>query len=293
MKESVSTSFGAPALDSRGPEWRCLGLFLTLGTAFFLLAVVGAAFVPLSWPDAIRRSAHPTIFVPLAVALTVRLVRRDASELAPAALFDPWPVGRVSTHWFLRGIALGCISALVFALAFGLRWVPNSQWSGTSAALILWAILSTAAAEEIAFRGYGFWRLIRLVGFWPAQVIVAGLFVVSHLTLGGYRLLPALVGNVTGSLLYGAAFARTRGVAAPIALHSGWNVAQHLLLSPLDLSATPLVPTFPHSPSVREYGAMLIIVGIVMVAAAVGIIGWRASRCDPTDAEGPRPKGAA
>ena len=109
-----------------------------------------------------------------------------------------------------------CISALVFALAFGLRWVPNSQWSGTSAALILWAILSTAAAEEIAFRGYGFWRLIRLVGFWPAQVIVAGLFVVSHLTLGGYRLLPALVGNVTGSLLYGAAFAFGPTRSSPI-----------------------------------------------------------------------------
>jgi membrane protease YdiL (CAAX protease family) len=130
----------------------------------------------------------------------------------------------------------------------------------------------TAAAEEIAFRGYAFWRLIRLVGFWPAQAIVAALFVISHLTLGGSGFFPALVGNVTGSVLYGVAFARTRGIAAPIALHSGWNIAQHTLLSPLDPSATPLVPTFSHQPTTSLYAAMLGVVGAVMVAATIGIL---------------------
>jgi membrane protease YdiL (CAAX protease family) len=271
----LAEQFGAAAPDARGAEWRRLGLFLAFGTAFFLFAIVGAAFVPLGWPDAIRRSAHPAIFVPLAVALTVRMLRRDARELAPEVLFDPWPVGRMSLPWLLLGSALAGAVALTFALAFGLRWAPNLRWSGAGAALMLWAIVLTAAAEELAFRGYGLWRLMRLVGFWPAQAIVAALFVVSHLTLGGSALLPALVGNVTGSVLYGVAFARTRGVAAPIALHSGWNIAQHLLLSPLDPSATPLVPTFPHVATGREYAAMLAIVGIVMAATAVAILKGR------------------
>ena len=199
------------------------------------------------------------------------MLRKDAKELAPADLFDPLPVGRRSILWLLIGIVLASIVALMFALAFGLRWIPNSQWSRASAALILWAIVLTAAAEEIAFRGYALWRLMRLIGFWPAQAIIAAFFVVSHLTLGGSSLLPSLVGNVTGSVLYGIVFARTRGVAAPIALHSGWNIAQHFLLSPLNPSATPLVPTFPHAPTGREYGAMLAIVGMVMAAAAVWI----------------------
>jgi membrane protease YdiL (CAAX protease family) len=136
---------------------------------------------------------------------------------------------------------------------------------------MLWAILLTAAAEEFAFRGYGLWRLLRLVGFWPAQAIVAAFFVVSHRTLGGESFLPALVGNVTGSVLYGVAFARTRGVAAPIALHSGWNIVQHLFLSPLDPTATPLVPTFPHPPTGTEYAEMLAVVGFAMAAAAAAI----------------------
>lgn len=260
---------------SRSAEWKRLGLFLAFGAAIFLLAVVGAAFVPFSWPDAIRRSAHPTIFVPLAVALMVTMLGRDARELPAAALFNPWPVGRKSIKWLLLGIVLACVVALTFVLAFGLRWTPNPRWSGINAALILWAILLTAAAEEIAFRGYALWRLMRLVGYWPAQAIVASFFVVSHLTLGGESLLPALVGNVTGSVLYGVTFARTRGLAAPIALHSGWNIAQHFLLSPLDPSATPLVPVFPHVPDGREYAAMLAIVGLVMAATAVGILKGR------------------
>lgn len=199
------------------------------------------------------------------------MLRRDAKGLAPADLFDPWPVRRRSIPWLFVGILLSCIVASVFVLALGLRWIPNSQWSGASTVLMLWAIVWTAAAEEIAFRGYALWRLMTLIGFWPAQAIIAALFVVSHLTLGGSSLLPALVGNVTGSVLYGIVFARTRGIAAPIALHSGWNIAQHLLLSPLNPSATPLVPNFPHVPTGREYAAMLAIVGMVMATAAIWI----------------------
>jgi membrane protease YdiL (CAAX protease family) len=275
MRDSLGARFGAAAPDSRSTEWKRLGVFLALGAAIFLLAVVGAGFVPFSWPDSIRRSAHPTIFVPLAIALTVRMVRKDASEIAPSALFNPWPFGRLSVYWLLLGCMLACIVVVTFVFAFDLRWTQNPQWSGANVALMLWAIVLTAAAEEIAFRGYVLWRLTRLVGFWRAQAVVATFFVISHLTLGGYTFLPALVGNVTGSVLYGVAFARTRGIAGPIALHSGWNIVQHLLLSPLNPSATPLIPTFPHVPTERESAAMLGIVGIVMAVAAVGIFRGR------------------
>jgi len=200
------------------------------------------------------------------------MIRADARQLGPSPLFNPWPVGRPSVRWFLLGAALACFVALTFALAFTLRWNPNPDSSGASEAWILWAIVLTAAAEELAFRGYAFWRLMRLIGFWPAQAIVAAIFTVSHITLGGYGLIPALGGTVAGSALYGAAFARTRGLSAPIALHSGWNIAQHLLLSPLDHSATPFVPTFPHLPTGREYAGMLAIVTIVLVTATIGIL---------------------
>src|SRR5256885_15476628 len=120
--KSVADSFGSAAPDIMRAEWRRLALFIAMGAGLFLLAVVGAAFVPFSWPDPIRRSAHPMIFVPLALALTVKMLRKDASELPREVLFDPWPIRRVSIPWLVLGSALACIVALVFALAFGLRW---------------------------------------------------------------------------------------------------------------------------------------------------------------------------
>jgi membrane protease YdiL (CAAX protease family) len=272
MTSRVSRSFHRISEGAPRVEWTRLGLFVAAGTALFLLAVAGAAFVPKGWPDAIRRSAHPTIFVPMALLLTIRMLRRDARDLGPAPFFDPRPITRATPFWLLFGGVLAGIVALTFVVGFGLRWAPNLHSSASRLLGILWAIVLTAAAEEIAFRGYAFWRLTRIAGFWPAQAVVAALFAVSHLTLGGYKLLPALVGNVTGSVLYGVAFARTRGLAAPTALHSGWNIVQHLLLSPLDPSATPLVPTFPHTPTGGEYAAMLAIIGIVMAATTVGIL---------------------
>lgn len=74
-----------------------------------------------------------------------------------------------------------------------------------------------------------------------------------------------------GSILYGIVFVRTRGLAAPLALHVGWNVAQHLLLSPLEPSAAILTPTFLHPMSTYEYVSMLLIIGSAMAIAAAGI----------------------
>ncbi len=218
--------FGTPATPRlRATEWKRLGVFLAFGFAAFLVAIVGASFVPLGLPDALRRWMHPNIFVPLGTALTVLMLRRDFSDIPASERFNPWPVAWSSASWFVAG--------------------------------------------EIGFRGYAFWRLIRLIGFWPAQAIVAGLFIVSHFTLGGYALLPSLVGIVAGSVLFGVVFARTQNLAAPIALHTGWNVSQHLLLSPLDPTATPLVVRFPHTPSRGEYALMLVWVALVMVAGTV------------------------
>jgi len=274
--ELVTRHFGTPATPRlRATEWKRLGVFLAFGVAAFLLAVVGAAFVPLSLPDALRRWAHPNIFVPLCITLTVLMLRRDASEMPVSERFNPWPVGRSSAGWFVAGVALLAATLPVFVLAFGLRWSTNGTFSGTALTLTLWGIFMTAAAEEFGFRGYAFWRLIRLIGFWPAQAIVAGLFIVSHLTLGGFALLPALVGTLTGSLLFGAVFARTQSVAAPIALHTGWNLCQHLLLSPLDPIATPLLVRFPHAPSPGEYALMLVWVGLVMVTGTVVALRFR------------------
>jgi membrane protease YdiL (CAAX protease family) len=268
--ELLTPGFGTPATSRlRATEWKRLGVFLALSVAAFLFAVAGASFIPLSLPDLLRRWAHPNIFVPLGTAITILMLRRDFSDLSASEQFKPWPISKSSAGWLVAGAGLLALTIPVFVFAFGLRWSNNGAFSGTAMAFTLWGIIITAAAEEIGFRGYAFWRLIRLIGFWPAQATVAGLFSLSHLTFGGYTLVPALVGTVTGSLLFGAVFARTRSLAAPIALHTGWNLSQHLLLSPLDPTATPLLVRFPHAPSKGEVTLMLAWVGLVMAVSTV------------------------
>ncbi len=165
--ESVTRRFGTPeSFQLRKTEWKRLGVFLAFGLAAFLFAVVGAAFVPLGLPDTLRRWAHPTIFVPLGTLITARMLRRDANDVPKSELFSPWPVGMSSAGWLVAGVALLAATIPVFVIAFGLRWSANQAFSSTATALTLWGVVITAAAEEIAFRGYAFWKLIRLMGFW-------------------------------------------------------------------------------------------------------------------------------
>lgn len=260
-------------IAQRPAEWERLRIFLALGVGAFVVAFVLSAFVPLAWPDTIRHSRHSVIFTPLIVLITTRMLRQDALTVPASERFNPWPVARVTPTWLMIGASLSVVAALAFFVLFGLRWSPSALFRPAAfAVMTLWSIPLIAAAEEYAFRGYAFWRLMRLFGFWPAQLVVAGLFAVSHMTFGGFAVFPALVGTVIGSLLYGVVFDRARGIAAPIAVHTGWNVAQHLLLSPLDPTATLLMPRFPHEPSGVEYSWMVSVVAIVMVVGMVGLI---------------------
>ncbi|MBL0053002.1 MAG: CPBP family intramembrane metalloprotease [Bacteroidetes bacterium] len=51
----------------------------------------------------------------------------------------------------------------------------STIWSGFSIFLL------AAIAEELLFRGFLFQRLIQAFGNWPAQLIIASLFLLTHL----------------------------------------------------------------------------------------------------------------
>ncbi len=85
--------------------------------------------------------------------------------------------------------------------------------------------LFLSAFEEVGFRGYPMRRLLHVFDTWPALLIVAPVFVLYHISLG-WGLLPALLGTGVGSLLFGmASIAARKGLAFPIGVHAGWNLA--------------------------------------------------------------------
>jgi uncharacterized protein len=108
------------------------------------------------------------------------------------------------------------------------RWTMSEQ--GAVALLPAATLMAAVAiAEEFLFRGFLFQRLIDGLGQWWAQLIIAGLFVLTHSTAlegaGEIRYLAGL--NIfVASFMFGFAFIKTRSLAMPIGIHFAANFVQ-------------------------------------------------------------------
>jgi membrane protease YdiL (CAAX protease family) len=129
---------------------------------------------------------------------------------------------------FVLGLSIVALWAGVSAVTSPVRWVRASGGGLPTAILALAAYLALACREELAFRGYPLRILNRSFGLWFAQIFVAVIFAAEH-RLGGLTGTRALVGAAAGSLLFGIAAVRTRGLAVPIGLHAAWNFGQWTL----------------------------------------------------------------
>jgi uncharacterized protein len=143
--------------------------------------------------------------------------------------------GALNVTWLTQlALGLGIGAVLMLAPAFILfatgaaRWTMNEQ--GAAALLPAAALMAAVAiAEEFLFRGFIFQRLIDGLGQWWAQLIIGGLFVLTHSTaLEGARALGYLAGfNIfIASLMFGFAFLKTRSLAMPIGIHFAANFVQ-------------------------------------------------------------------
>lgn len=143
--------------------------------------------------------------------------------------------GALNQTWLVQ-LALGAgIGALLMLAPASVLFISGAaRWSVSEqgvAALLPAATLmvAVAIAEEFLFRGFLFQRLIDGLGQWWAQLIIGGLFVLTHSTAlegaGDIRYLAGL--NIfVASLMFGFAFLRTRSLAMPIGIHFAANFVQ-------------------------------------------------------------------
>jgi len=157
------------------------------------------------------------------IALSKLLMR---SEKAPSTKLD-FAVSRSSWARFSIGLLVGMLCfgvhlAIVgyFAGPIRFEFVPGI---GVTAVLIYFTrFLSTSCMEELGFRGYALRRLTGKMGVWPAVLLTALIFGLSHL-LYGYELRSIALGVIPGGILWGMSAIATRGLAVPIGLHAAWN----------------------------------------------------------------------
>lgn len=141
----------------------------------------------------------------------LNLTRGSAARLVLGA------VAAVAIYALIVVLVATLLGPLQFARATG------QPVSGIVLTVITTLVLATM--EELGFRGYPLRTLVPVVGHWPAQLIVAVAFGACHV-LFGYSWQSILVGVIPCGLLFGVAATASRGLAMPIGLHTGLNLAQ-------------------------------------------------------------------
>ncbi|WP_066800855.1 CPBP family intramembrane glutamic endopeptidase [Sphingomonas soli] len=202
-----------------------------------------------------------------------------------------WEVtGRPDRRW-LRELGLGGMlgAALMLAPAL-LLWAGGwVRFHGSDSAIgavfgVTLLMAGVAVAEELLFRGLLFQRLIGALGVWPAQLILAGLFLLTHLGnpgMTGATRIWAGTNIFLASLLFGMAYLGTRSLAMPIGLHFAANVTQGILLG-FGVSGEseprllrPVLSAAPDWLTGGAFGLEASLPGLAAVAALLLLLGLR------------------
>ena len=218
----LSTVFTNKELKIRNIWWVVI-FFLVISAFLFPLIFLADyyGFEITIWQQA--------IIILTATAICQLLRRRPQTE---------W-IGKIDFLWFkelfiglMIGTALMIMPAIILT-GFGyIHWqVNNFSFSVITSGIALMA--GVALAEELLFRGFIFQRLIDGFGKWPAQLIIAGLFLLTHLNnpgMTGTIKVLASINIFIASILFGIAFIKTKRLAMPLGLHFMANFVQGTVL---------------------------------------------------------------
>ena len=254
--------------------WWILIFFLVLSA--FLIPVLIASQAN-NMEVSIGRQA---IIILLASMICQLLRRKPLAEL----------FGKFDVHYLkdlclggLIGAALMLIPALILGVFGWVRW----QWNLEGVSVLLPGLLlfaGVAIGEEMLFRGFVFQRLLSGLGQWPAQLIIAAFFLLTHLNnpgMTGSVKFMASINIFLASILFGLAFIQTKSLAMPLGVHWMANWVQGGFLG-FGVSGTEqlgvLKPIFGEAPAWLtggQFGLEASLPGLICVVMALLILSMR------------------
>jgi len=203
---------------------------------------------------------------------------RPLAQMGLAMRAAPWK--RQAVCGIVLGFAM--IAACVLAIAIGGKLEFTHQFSTRSLlrALVALFVLAVAAmAEEAAFRGYPFQRLVEGVRPVAATLLAAVFFGALHASNPNVSRIAVLNTALVGAVL-AIAYLRTRSLWLPWGIHFGWNtalgVAFGLPLSGLRMFAVVVRgrATGPDWLTGGSYGVEASLVGMLVIVAGGGVVWW-------------------
>ena len=181
---------------------------------------------------------------------TVILVGESVEFLCP--LFAAWVMSRLESKtfrnyglpahgafgrefWVGTGLGIIALSALMVGIRLGHGFYFGSLALSNEGILyfgVMWAIafLVVGFAEEFLFRGYALATLSDGTGFWPAAIMLSGLFGAIHLSNLGEKPAGALSAGLVG-LLFCFSLRRTGTLWFAIGLHAAWDYGESFIFS--------------------------------------------------------------
>jgi membrane protease YdiL (CAAX protease family) len=196
----------------------------------------------------------------------------------------------------LRYCALGLVWGLAFAgllilcllasghLVFDRRLLSAGSAVGYGLAWV-GCFFVVALTEEMLFRGYLQTALSRLIGFWPAAIVLSTLFGLVHLH-NSSEVLFGIAALALGGALFSLALWRTGSLWWGIGFHTAWDWSQSFLFGVPDsgiLVADRLALTHPAGRTIWSGGntgpeASLLVLPVMGIALFAMLIALKPSR---------------
>jgi CAAX protease family protein len=207
------------------------------GLSVFFFVVVNSFAIDLanSWAGPSDRKFElfyrPVLMIFLLVAFSVLLKTLDRVEGNPLPAMGLVP--RHVLHDGLLGLIAGTVmvAVAVLPIAIGYRLSLHmvlSRHSLKLACAVLFILATGAMAEEIAFRGYPFQRLVDATGAAAAIGLSSALFGAVHLR-NPHASIFSLINTIAIGIVIAVAYLRTRALWLPWGLHFGWNLTLGLV----------------------------------------------------------------
>jgi membrane protease YdiL (CAAX protease family) len=139
------------------------------------------------------------------------------------------------SFWIGAGIGLVALSVLLVGIRLGQGFYFGGLALSAEGVLyfgMMWALafLVVAFAEEFLFRGYALATLSDGIGFWPAAIVLSGLFGAIHLHNMGENPVGAVSAGLVG-LLFCFTLRRTGSLWFAIGLHAAWDYGESFIYS--------------------------------------------------------------
>lgn len=160
----------------------------------------------------------------LLLALSRLLHRGSDDRDAPADAQSGFGLTALAVGLLIGMVSFAVHLAVVRTFGGPIRFERVAGVGAVATGAYFLRFLATSCMEEIGFRGYPLRRLEPAIGSWPAVIVTAVVFGLSHLSYG-WDLQTIALGVIPGGLLWGMSALATRGLAVPIGLHAAWNFA--------------------------------------------------------------------